>query len=119
MTSISAVKLALKRGKNRDALYLLRKVIKQKPSAEAHYLAAKLAPNPIMARKQLQCALNLDPNYEPAHTMLQLIEREAAAQTRTGKLRSELVNAFEEDNEDNADFVPQNYIDKVKKWMFA
>lgn len=118
MASLSAVKLAIKRGKKEDALYLLRKVMKEQPTAECYYLAAKLAPNNIMARKQLQRALDLDPSHEPSHMMLQLIEREAA-QTRTGKLRSELVEAFEDDALEDDDETTRDYVSRIKSWMFV
>ena len=93
MTSISAVKMALERGNTEDALYLLRKILKTNPSAEAFYLAGKLAPNRVMAKKFLKQSLQLEPNYEPSTVLLQVLDLQE--QHQTAELRQEMLDGLD------------------------
>ena len=60
MTTLDAVKRALKRGKRKEAIYALRRILQYSPSAEAHYLAARLTKSKV---KHLRKAL-ADPSDE-------------------------------------------------------
>ena len=118
MTSIGAVKVALERGKKEDALYLLRKLLAEKPSAEAHYIAAKLAPNTLMAKKHLVNALHYDAKYEPALLMLMVIQKEELS--RTGQLRNEMMDDMSLEQElANDDTHPSIDFLRIKNWMQA
>ncbi|MEM6284318.1 MAG: hypothetical protein AAF787_19155, partial [Chloroflexota bacterium] len=92
MATLRAVKVALNSGNQREALILLQKVLKEQPSAEAHYMAAKLAPNNLMAKKQLAHALHYDPTCEKALTLLAVIQREETLKAGTNGLRDTLLS---------------------------
>ncbi|MEO1664387.1 MAG: hypothetical protein AAFU54_07105 [Chloroflexota bacterium] len=110
MATLVSVITALDKGDQREALILLQKVLKENPSADAHYLAAKMAPNALMAKKQLAHALHYDPTCEKALTMLAVIQREEALSSSTGKLRDTLLE--EEAQEDTG-----NYFSRFSRWF--
>ena len=81
MTSIAAVKLAARRGKHKDARYLIRKLLNTKPTAEAYYIAAELEDKPESALIYVNKALALKPNYEAAVLFKQVLERMMPSET--------------------------------------
>lgn len=88
MTTLDTVKRALKHGKQKEAVYTLRRVLQYAPSAEAHYIAARLTRKQRLQVKHLHKALELDPTYEPAASMLSIIERDWSREIQA--LRQEL-----------------------------
>ncbi len=88
MTTLDAVKRALKCGKRKEAIYALRRILQYSPSAEAHYLAARLSKKHRVQVKHLRKALELDPTYQPAANMLSIMERDWSHEIQA--LRQEL-----------------------------
>jgi len=74
MTSLRFVKASIEKGKTDDALHALRRILYYEPSAEAHYIAAKLANSQKRRQKHLEAALDMNPFYEPAARMLERLE---------------------------------------------
>lgn len=93
MTSITAVKMAMRRGEHGDARYLVRKLLNTDPTAEAFYMAAKLETRPETAMIYVNKALELKPDYEAAILFKQVLER--IMPSDTGKLRQEVLHEME------------------------
>jgi hypothetical protein len=70
MANLAAVHLALKQGDKKQATQLLKIVLKEHPSPNAWYTAARLTDNKAMAIKYLKRALTMDPNHIKSRDML-------------------------------------------------
>lgn len=116
MTTVEAAKQAVSEGEHEKALTMVRHLLKTRPSAEVHYLAAVLAPNSLMARKQLVNALHHDPNYLPAMAMLQVLERQERL-SATDKLRTDLLNAIECEQDAEETHPMVGVLDRVRHFV--
>jgi hypothetical protein len=70
MAHLSEVRSLIHQGDKRGALKALQQVIKEQPSADAWYMAARLTDDRAKARKYLQRALMLDPTHRKASDLL-------------------------------------------------
>ncbi len=70
MANLTEVRTALKGGDKQKAAQILKVVLKEKPSADAWVLAAKLSSNPDTAKQHLQRALSFDSKHATAREML-------------------------------------------------
>ncbi|MFZ0548003.1 MAG: hypothetical protein WAM60_21335 [Candidatus Promineifilaceae bacterium] len=70
MANLTEVRTALKAGDKQKAAQILKVVLKEKPSADAWVLAAKLSSNPDTAKQHLQRALSFDSKNATARDML-------------------------------------------------
>ncbi len=71
MATLIEVRNALKNGDKATARQLLKEVLKEKPSADAWFLAARLSDSRESAIKNLQRALVMDPKHGQARRMLE------------------------------------------------
>ncbi len=70
MTTLTTVKRALRDGDTSKAKQMLARIIKEKPNADAWYLAAKLTPDDDKASAYLKRALRMNPQHQAARDML-------------------------------------------------
>ncbi len=70
MPTTAEVKHALKQGDRKRAMQLLKQVLKENPSAEAWYLAAKATSDKENAIKHLRRGLTIDPKHTRSRDML-------------------------------------------------
>ncbi len=85
MASLADVQRMLKQGDRKRAALILQRVLKENPSADAWYLAARLTKSPEKTQTYLQNALKLDPNHTRTQNALAKIAgARAAASIDTG-----------------------------------
>lgn len=70
MATLASVQLALKEGDKKQATQLLKLVLKEHPSPNAWYMAARLTDDKGLAIKYLKRALTMDPNHIKSRDML-------------------------------------------------
>ncbi len=81
MASIKSVKMAIRRGEHGEARTHIHKILKSNPTAEAYYLAAHLEISPVKAIAHLEQALALEPDYQAALGLVQMLEYRKTFQT--------------------------------------
>ncbi|MBN1284461.1 MAG: hypothetical protein JXB47_03605 [Anaerolineae bacterium] len=77
--SLREVKAAIQQGDKQRARVLLRPILQKDPTADAWYLAARVASSREQAAQYLQRALRLDSNHAPAKKMLAHLKQSAPA----------------------------------------
>lgn len=97
MANLSEVRHALKQGDKSKAASLLKIVLKQNQTAEAWYLAAKLATKDDTRLKYLRQAIRLDPGHLGAQEMLGELKHDGSGMGLMGGIVEEL-QSFGENN---------------------
>jgi len=70
MASLADVQRMIKQGDRKRAALILQRVLKENPSADAWYLAARMTKNQQKTRTYLQNALKLDPGHQRSRQAL-------------------------------------------------
>ncbi len=84
MASLADVQRMLKQGDRKRAALILQRVLKENPSADAWYLAARLTKSADKTQTYLQNALKLDPNHARSQQALaKIAQARATAGTDT------------------------------------
>ncbi|MBZ0281775.1 MAG: tetratricopeptide repeat protein [Anaerolineae bacterium] len=98
MANLSEVQSALKQGDRQKAAQILKTLLKERPSADAWVMAARMTNNPDTARQHLQRALALEPKHVKARDML----RDLGGQQKSvsGNLMEEVVIGLEDFGKD-------------------
>lgn len=98
MANLSEVQSALKQGDRQKAAQILKTLLKERPTADAWVMAARMTNNPDTARQHLQRALTLEPKHVKARDML----RDLGGQQKSvsGNLMEEVVIGLEDFGKD-------------------
>lgn len=82
MASLADVQRMIKQGDRKRAALILQRVLKENPSADAWYLAARMTKNQQKTRTYLQNALKLDPGHQRSRqALLDVMGQDGAAST--------------------------------------
>lgn len=83
MTRLDEIAGAIEKGDKVLARELIREEIRENPSADAWYLAARVVSSPEQAKKFLEKALDLDPFHQKTHALLAWIQKGTTQQNST------------------------------------
>ncbi len=94
MVTLDDVRIAIREGDKKEALQLLKVVLKENPSAAAWYMAAKLVKDEELTVKYLRRALLLNPNHSESLAMMESLG--IAPPGAVGHLRGGMAELFYE-----------------------
>lgn len=99
MANLSEVQSALKQGDRQKAGQILKAVLKERPSADAWVMAARMTNNPDTARQHLQRALTMEPKHVKARDMMR--DLGGTQKGVSGNLAEEIRIGLEDFGKDN------------------